>query len=325
MIRTALCDLLDIEHPIIQAGMGTSTSAQLAAAVSNAGALGSIGNLLRSASDLKRQLDILRDLTARPYALNHTVPTLDEEAFQISLDARPKLMSFALAHPGDYIRRAHDAGVLVMHQVTTVEEAVQAAEAGTDIIVAQGGESGGYSGSISTIVLVPQVVDAVRPLPVVAAGGIYDGRGLAAALMLGAVGVNIGTRFLASKEAPIPEAYKHLIASAGSGDTVQFTAFNRILPDLVRGGYDVALRSISTDFTREWEQRLGEVNTQRETLLEQFGEAGAAGRLHELIAPAGQSSGGITGIIPAGDIVAELVRGAEEALQAGLKVQDDRT
>ena len=316
MIRTALCEMLDIEHPIIQAGMGTSASAQLAAAVSNAGALGSIGNLMRPAADLRRQLDLIRDLTQRPYALNHTIPTLDEEAFQLSLDAKPRLMSFALADPGDYVRRAHDAGILVMHQVTTVAEAVAAARAGTDIIVAQGGESGGYSGSISTMVLVPQVVDAVRPVPVVAAGGIFDGRGFAAALMLGAVGINVGTRFLAADEAPIPQAYKEMIAGAASEDTMQFTAFNRILPGLVAGGYDVAIRTLKTDFAEEWESRLGEVDAQQSLLLEQIGQAAGAGRLQEIVAPAGQTSGGIRGILSASDIVVQLVEEAEAVLNA---------
>ena len=169
------------------------------------------------------------------------------------------------------------------------------------------------------MVLVPQVVDAVRPLPVVAAGGIVDGRGFAAALMLGAVGINIGTRFLASTEAPIPQPYKDLIANASSEDTMQFRAFNHLLPELVAGGYDVALRTIRTEFTDEWEPRLEEVDAQRDTLLEQFGAAAGAGRLHDLIAPAGQSSGAIKATLSAGEIVAMLVSEAEEALNAAPK------
>jgi nitronate monooxygenase/enoyl-[acyl-carrier protein] reductase II len=202
-----------------------------------------------------------------------------------------------------------------MHQVTTVTEAVAAARAGVDIIVAQGGESGGYSGSISTMVLVPQVVDAVRPLPVVAAGGIFDGRGFAAALMLGAVGINVGTRFLAANEAPIPQAYKEMIAGATSEDTMQFRAFNRLLPDLVAGGYDVALRTLKTDFTDEWEPRLGEVEAQRDNLLEQFGRAAASGQLQAIVAPAGQTSGGIGRILSAAEIVTQLVTEAEAVLR----------
>ena len=122
-----------------------------------------------------------------------------------AVQARPAVISFALGDPGDLVKQAHDAGARVMLQVTTVAQAVEAAERGVDVIIAQGGEAGGYCGSVSTMALVPQVVDAVSPIPVVAAGGIFDGRGIAAALMLGAVGVNMGTRFLASKEAPISE------------------------------------------------------------------------------------------------------------------------
>jgi nitronate monooxygenase/enoyl-[acyl-carrier protein] reductase II len=314
MIHTQLCDLLDIDHPIIQAGMGTLTSASLAAAVSNAGALGSLGNLLRPPEDLRRQLDMLGDLTSRSFALNHTVPTLNEQSFQISLDARPKLMSFALAEPGDYVKRVHDAGILVMTQITAVEEAVVAAESGADIVVAQGGEAGGYGGYISTLVLVPQVVDAVRPLPVVAAGGIYDGRGLAAALMLGAVGVNVGTRFLASQEAPVSDGFRTVIREAASEDAVKFGVLNQILPEIVEGGYDVALRAIRTPFIDEWNMKPDEAVAQRPALQKQLFEASSAGRIHELLTTAGQSSGGIKKVLPAAEIVEQIIREAETAL-----------
>ncbi len=165
-----------------------------------------------------------RDLTNRPFAVNYVVPYFDERVdertalFELGMSIRPKLVSFALADPGDLVKRAHAAGALVMHQVTTVDQAEQAAARGVDVIVAQGGEAGGYGGSVATMVLVPQVVDAVRPIPVVAAGGIFDGRGLAAALVLGAVGVNVGTRFLAAREATISDAYKQAIIAAASQD-----------------------------------------------------------------------------------------------------------
>lgn len=314
MIHTPLCDLLEIEHPIIQAGAGPATSAQLAAAVSNAGALGSVANFLRESDDVQRQIDLVKTLTNRPFALNNVVTTLDEETMQRCLDARPKLMSFALADPHDYIRRVHNAGILVMHQVTTVEEAKRAAENGVDIIVAQGGESGGYSGRVSTMVLVPQVVDAVRPLPVVAAGGIYDGRGLAAALMLGAVGVNMGTRFLASDESPITEGHKRAITGAASQDAVPFGAFNDIFPQWVAGGYNVVLRAIRTPFIDEWEARRNEIEGKRNDLQSQVIAKVRAGRGHEVIPAAGQSSGGITETKPAAQIVSDIMAEAEAAL-----------
>src|SRR5215471_5624216 len=212
MLKTALCDLFGIEVPIILAPMGTCTSAELAAAVSNEGGLGGVGSLFRTTAAIKRDIDTVRKLTSRPFAINHIPQTLDTEAFRCTLEARPAVVSFALGDPGDLVRQAHDVGSLVMLQVTTVTQAMQAADRGVDVIIAQGGEAGGYCGEVSTMTLVPQVVDAVSPIPVVAAGGIFDGRGIAAALMLGAVGVNLGTRFIASTEAPAPDEWKQAIA-----------------------------------------------------------------------------------------------------------------
>ena len=200
MLRTPLCDVLGIDVPIILAAMGGATSAEFAAAASNEGALGSIGSLFRTNAAIKRDIDVVKELTNRNFAVNHIPPTLDSDAFRHTLAARPAVISFALGDPGDLVQQAHDAGSKVMIQVTTVAQAIEAAERGADIIIAQGGEAGGYGGIVSTMALVPQVVDVVSPIPVVAAGGIFDGRGIAAALMLGAVGVNIGTRFLATHE-----------------------------------------------------------------------------------------------------------------------------
>ena len=124
----------------------------------------------------------------------------------------------------------HDAGILVMHQVHTVRQALEAARRGVDVIIAQGSEAGGHGGTVSAMSLIPQVVDAVSPIPVVASGGIADGRGLAAALVLGAAGVNIGTRFLASEEAPVNEVWKQMIVESESDDAVKFDAWHDIMP-----------------------------------------------------------------------------------------------
>ena len=205
MLKSSLCDLLGIEVPIILAPMGTCTSAEFAAAVSNEGGLGGIGSLFRSTAAVKRDIETVRRLTSRPFAINHIPQALDAEAFHYTLVAKPPVISFALDDPGDMVRQAHNVGSRVMLQVTTVAQAIRAVERGVDVIIAQGGESGGYCGEVSTMTLVPQVVDAVSPIPVVAAGGIFDGRGIAAALTLGAAGVNLGTRFIASTEAPAPK------------------------------------------------------------------------------------------------------------------------
>jgi enoyl-[acyl-carrier protein] reductase II len=169
--------------------------------------------------------------------VNHIPPTLDKDAFRYTLAARPAVVSFALGDPGDLVQQAHDAGSRVMVQITAVAQAIEAAERGADVIIAQGGEAGGYGVSVSTMALVPQVVDAVLPIPVVAAGGIFDGGGIAAALILGAVGVNLGTRFLASEEAPIEIAWKQAIAAAKSEDAVKVDVLNDIQPLPGTGGY----------------------------------------------------------------------------------------
>src|SRR5262249_48174525 len=141
-------------------------------------------------------------------------PTVNDEAFALTVEARPAVISLALGDPGALVKRAQGAGIKVVHQVHTVRQAREAAERGVDAIIAQGSEAGGFGGTVAALALVPQVVDAVSPIPVVAAGGIADGRGLAAALLLGAQGVNIGTRFLASAEAPIGEAWKQALLAA---------------------------------------------------------------------------------------------------------------
>ena len=150
MLKTSLCELLGIEVPIILAPMGSATSAEFAAAVSNLGGLGSIGSLNRTTAAIKRDIDLVREVTNRHYAVNHIPPTLDREAFQYTLDARPAVISFALGDPGDLVRQAQAVGALVMLQITTVAQAIEGAERGVDVIIAQGGEAGGYGGAALT-------------------------------------------------------------------------------------------------------------------------------------------------------------------------------
>ncbi len=281
MLRTPLHDLVGIDVPVIQAGMSIFTSPALAAAVSNAGGLGSLGAWQRPPEQLRRDLDELRRITGRPFAVNHVVPDLDPVGFEVTLELAPAVVSFALDDAGPLMSRAHDAGSLVMQQVTTVRQAEDAAEHGADIVVAQGGEAGGFGGSVATLALVPQVVDAVRPVPVVAAGGIADGRGLAAALTLGAAGVNLGTRFLASVEAPVDDVWKQAILDSVSEAWMQVVPDERE-PDPGSRGYGTRLRAL---------------NTRNEELL-----------------VGGQSAGLIRDILSAGDIVRTIGSDAEQIL-----------
>jgi enoyl-[acyl-carrier protein] reductase II len=314
MLKTSLCDVLGIEVPIILAPMGTCTSAELAAAVSNEGGLGGIGSLFRTTAAVKRDIDMVRQLTSRHFAVNHIPQTLDAEAFRDTLAARPAVISFALGDPGDLVRQAHDVGSLVMVQVTTVAQAIQAAERSVDVIIAQGGEAGGYCGEVSTKALVPQVVDAVSPIPVVAAGGIFDGRGIAAALMLGAVGVNLGTRFIASQEAPVGDEWKQAIAGAQSEDAIKVEVLNDISPLPGTVGFQTVLRSLHTPFLDEWSSKREEARRNRDRLRGQIISTTQAGRQHECLLTAGQTAGGIKEILPIAEIMRRLIAETEAVL-----------
>jgi enoyl-[acyl-carrier protein] reductase II len=314
MIRTKLCDLFRIQFPIIQAGMGVFTSAELVAAVSNAGGLGSLGTGLRPPASLKKELPRVRQLTSRPFALNYTLTQPNEEIFALILEAKPPIISFALGDPGELVKKAHAVGSLVMHQVTTVQQAKQAAETGVDVIVAQGGEAGGFGGTVAALPLIPQVVDAVRPIPVVAAGGIADGRGLAAALVLGAQGINIGTRFLASVEAPISEMWKQAIIAAESEDAVKVDVWNDIFP---RGSvaYDTVPRSIRTSFIEKWQKSREVARQEAERLRAEVISAIQQGKMEEFIPWAGQTVGLVHDILPAAEIIKRIIKEAEEILR----------
>jgi nitronate monooxygenase/enoyl-[acyl-carrier protein] reductase II len=248
--------------------------------------------------------------------VNYTLAQPNEEIFTLILEVKPPIISFALGDPGDLVKRAHEVGSLVMHQVSTVQQAKEAAERGVDVIIAQGSESGGFSGSVAALALIPQVVDAVRPIPVVAAGGIADGRGLAAALILGAQGINIGTRFLASVEAPISETWKQAIIAAESEDAIKVEVWNDIFP---RGtaSYDTVPRALRTPFIEKWQKSREVAKREAEQLRAEVISAIQQGKMEEFIPWAGQTVGLVRDILPAAAIVKRIVGEAEEALRQG--------
>lgn len=319
MIRTRLCDLLGIEHPIIQAAIWPATSPELVAAVSNAGGMGSIGAILATADDLERQIERVRAMTDRPFAVNHVVPLLNEDAFALTLEAKPAAITFALGDPGDLVDRAHAAGIPVVQQVHTVTQARQVAARGVDAIIAQGGEAGGQglAQGPSTLVLLPQVVDAVPSIPVVAAGGIADGRGLAAALLLGAQGANVGTRFLASEEAGVPGVWKQAILAAESEDAIRFEAWRTIMPSDSEIAYDTVPRALRTPFITDWSKHPAEVAPRAAEARDEILGALRAGRIHELVPFTGQTAGLVRDIKPAGEILRQMIAEAEQTLAAG--------
>jgi nitronate monooxygenase/enoyl-[acyl-carrier protein] reductase II len=260
---------------------------------------------------------MLRERTERPYVVNFTQPWLQRspESFDIALEARPTAISLALGDPGEFVERAHGAGILFIQQVHTVEQARQMAARGVDVIIAQGTEAGGFTGRVAGSVLVRQVVDAVSPIPVIAAGGIADGRGLAAALVLGAHGVNIGTRFLASAEAAVSDAWKQAIVDAKSEDAVKVDVWDDIFPKPGGGAFDVVPRALRTVFIDEWQVRRADARRDAERLQDEVGSGVIRGRMEQFVPFGGQSAGLVRDVRPASEIVGTLIREAEDALR----------
>jgi enoyl-[acyl-carrier protein] reductase II len=313
LIHTSVCDLLKIEYPIVQAGMGPFTSAELVAAVSNAGGIGVLGATSRNTESFDAELKRIKQLTRCPFGVNFLVSNYSEELFELTLGSKVPLISTALGDPGNFVKRAHDAGALLMHMVHTRSQANDSRKRGVDIIIAQGSEAGGYGQWVSALPLIPQIVEAVKPIPVLAAGGIADGRGMAAALILGAEGVSMGTRFLASVESPIGDAWKKMIVNMESEDTVKVGFINEILPQ-GRLGYGTVPRSLNTDFIKKYEGNLENVKNNAAKLGEQMGRAIMERRFNEYVPFTGESGALIREILPVGEIVKMIITDARSIL-----------
>jgi enoyl-[acyl-carrier protein] reductase II len=306
-LQTPVCSLLGIDVPILQGGMATYTSAELVAAVSNAGGLGIIGALRRSPDELRNEIEKVREMTTRPFGVNHVVCLANPDAIAVTLDERVPVLSLSWGRAADLTRRAHKAGIKVVHQVNTAEEAGQVAADSADVIVAQGTEGGGHVGVMSTLPLVPQVVDAAGGIPVLAAGGIADGRGLAAVLMLGAQGALIGTRFLATPEANGRGRSKDVILNALGSQTVASKFYYDVLGIRWPGSL---VRTIRHPLLDEWGHRQQDWALAAERLRPSLEAAVASGDF----VLAGESSGLIHDIVPAGQLVQRIAREAEALL-----------
>jgi nitronate monooxygenase len=220
-MQTAFCKRVGIELPIIQAPMGGAVGPALAAAVSSAGGLGMLALWRADLDTVRRQIRETRALTSKPFGVNLNLEFPQEERLEVCLEERVPVISFFWRDPSALVPRAKTTGATVLHTVASASDARRAVDAGVDIIVAQGWEAGGHvRGTVASLPLIPAVVDAVSPTSVIAAGGIADGRGLAAVLALGAAGAWIGTRFLASEEAAIHPRYRELLFTATEDDTV---------------------------------------------------------------------------------------------------------
>jgi NAD(P)H-dependent flavin oxidoreductase YrpB (nitropropane dioxygenase family) len=321
---TPFCTRLDLTAPVVQAPIGSATTPELAAAVSNAGGLGMLALTWTPPGSVREVIRATRALTDRAFGVNLVLEWAQEERVQACAEESAAVVSTFWGDPRPYVDRIHAGGALHVHTVGSAEEARRAVEAGVDVIVAQGWEAGGRVwGEVATLPLVPAVVDAVRPVPVVAAGGVADGRGLAAVLVLGADAAWVGTRFLMAQEANVHDEWRGRIRDASETSTVYATVFDGGWP----GSPHRALRNSTV---AAWEKagrpaapgRPGEGDVVARApdgaSLHRYGAEipvrGATGDVEALAHYAGQSTGIIEDVRPAAAIVEELVRGAAEAL-----------
>ncbi len=306
MLKTSLCTLLGIEAPIFQGGMAWIADVSLASAVSEAGGLGIIASMNADATWLRDQIRQLRAVTDKPFGVNVMLmsPHVDEVARVVIEENVPVVVTGA-GNPTKYMKAWNEAGIKVIPVVASVALARLVERAGAFAVVAEGGESGGHIGETSTMALVPQVVDAVK-IPVIAAGGIADGRGVAAALMLGACGVQVGTRFLVADECTVSEAYKDLVIKAKDTST---RATGRST------GHPV--RALKSPFSNEYARRENAGASADE--LATFGtgalrKAAQDGNYAEGSFLCGQIAGMVSKRQPAREIVQDLVESAERVL-----------
>lgn len=311
-MKTHLCELLGIRYPIIQGGMAWVADAALAAAVLEGGGLGVIAAANAPADYVRAEINKLRAKTDKPFGVNIMLisPVVDE-IVELVIAEKVPVVTTGAGLPNKYIPDLKAAGITVLPVVSSCGMAKMVERAGADAVIAEGGEAGGHIGDLNTMALVPQICDAVK-LPVVAAGGIADGRGLAAVMMLGAVGVQMGTRFLTAEECSIHPRYKEKIIAAKDIDTI--TTGKRL-------GHPV--RALKTPFTRAFLKNEGDPGMTPEEL-----EAFGSGALRKAVQEgdekggcfmAGQSCGLVKRIQPAEEIMRETVTQAEELLKGAVR------
>jgi enoyl-[acyl-carrier protein] reductase II len=312
MLQTRLTELLNVRYPIMLAGMAGVSLAEVVAAVSEAGGYGVLGAGDLTPDQISEEMARVRQLTNKPFGVDllHALNDNPIEEVKRIIDGGASSFAAGLGVPSRVIGLCHEAGLKVITVTATVKHAKMAAEAGCDLIVAQGSEAGGHTGSVGSFALFPQAVDAVS-IPVVAAGGIYDGRGLAAALAFGCAGVWVGTRFVASQEARAADVYKQAIVRASESDTV-----------ISRCWTGKTLRALRNATTEDWERRTQEIKPfpQQAELMAQrgllgflFPEMAERDPAHNCF-PAGQGCGGIAAVQSCREIVDEFVADATAVL-----------
>jgi enoyl-[acyl-carrier protein] reductase II len=315
-MQTRLTELLGIEHPVMLAGMGGVSYHQLAVAVSEAGGIGTLGAATMNDTVLDAEMAAMAAGTDQPWGVDLLTAMPGDMAGQVQriIDAGARIFVGALGVPREVIALCHDADVLVVNMCGRVHHAVLAVEAGCDLVVAQGTEAGGHTGRVATLPLVPQIVDAVGDrVPVVAAGGIVDGRGMAAALALGADGVWLGTRFIATPEARVSIGYHDALLAADESRTTVSRAYS-----------GKPMRVLANSYTEHFDHHPEELVPFPEQMIRSI----TTGVLHlptgpddpdvdpaRECYPSGQGVGSIDALVPAGELVGQLVADAEAALR----------
>jgi nitronate monooxygenase len=309
-LRTAFTEFFSVPHPIALAPMGGASGGALAAAVSNGGGLGLVGGGRSDRNWIDHELEIVANGTDKPWGVGFQSWATDTATVERAMERGPAAVMLSFGDPGPLIEPVRRAGAALIIQVTDLDEARQAIDVGADVIVAQGTEAGGHGGRRSTLPFVPAVADLAAPTPVLAAGGIADGRGLAAALALGAAGALMGTRFLVTPEALIDPTAMKAIIEAGGEDT-----YRSRVSDIARGAPWPArygARTIRNPFFDQWRGREEELAADS-TARQEYQDAVARGEPLETVW-ASEAIDLITTMTPAADLVAALVADAEQAL-----------
>jgi nitronate monooxygenase len=316
VICTRLTEAFELRHPIVLAPMGGVAGGRLAAAVSNAGGLGLVGGGYGEREWIAREIALAKEATQRPWGIGFITWSLQREVLAFALAQRPDAVMLSFGDPRPHARAIEEAGCTLICQVQGEDEARLAQEAGADFIVAQGTEGGGHGGSRAALPLVPAVVDWVAPTPVIAAGGIADGRGLAAALMLGAEGALIGTRFCATNEALGRDAAKARLVAARGGETARTRVF-----DIVRDypwPAPYTGRALRNGFTSRWHGREDALAAVLDVERTRYREAVDEDDYDTALVWAGEGVDLVNSVEPAATLVARIAEEAEARLRDGI-------
>ena len=320
-IRTELTERFGLEYPIFLAPMGSISGGRLATAVSNAGGLGMVGGGYGDPAWMHRELSKAASESKKPWGVGLITWHASREAVELALQYEPDVFMLSFGDPRPYVSTIKAAGCVFVCQVQDVKDARAAKEAGADVIVAQGTEAGGHGASRATLPLVPAVVEAVAPTPVLAAGGIVDGRGLAAALMLGAQGVLMGTRFYAATEASGHERAKERIVAARGGDTKRTRVFDIVRehkwPEPYTG------RALRNTFLERWDGREEDLTAALDSEVPAFQRAEREGDVDTAMVWASEAVDLIYDLAPAAELVASIGAEAEARLRYGSELTNN--